>query len=53
MLSPDVLPAIVGALAELLEGNARTACQAEPHLTPALVHVWSQHASIHTCAELL
>ncbi len=53
-LSPDVLPAIVGALAELLEDNAQTACDAEPHLTPALVQVWSRHASNpHLCGAIV
>ena len=53
-LSSDVLPTVVGALADLLGDNEQIACHAEPHLTPALVHVWSLNASNpHLCGAIV
>jgi importin-9 len=53
--SSESLPIIVGAVSEFInQAGPEIASAVEPHLTPALVQVWSQHASNpHLCESIV
>ena len=53
MLSPDVLPAIVGALAELLEGNARSLSGGASPDAGSCARMVSRASNPHLCGAIV